>query len=260
MEKTKKYLTENSSINGMTLSEIVTKNFKASKVFEKYELDFCCKGNKNFIEACNEKGVDSEIVYEELLETEETSTDSDMRFNNWELDFLVDYIVSNHHNYIRESVPIISAHAEKVVNAHGKNHFELTKISEIFTSLSRELSQHLMKEEQILFPYIKNLSKIKTSNSKFELPYFSTIANPIRMMEAEHVSAGTEMNEIRRLSKNYLIPQDACNTFQVFYKELKEFEEDLHKHVYLENSILFPKSIELENELLQESSNKNLHL
>ncbi len=258
MEKTKKYLTEDDSINDMTLSEIVTKNFKTSKVFEKYELDFCCKGNKNFIEACNEKGVDSETVYEEILETEKTHADSDLKFNDWELDFLVDYIVSNHHNYIRESIPVISAHAEKVVNAHDKNPPELTKISEIFTALSRELSQHLMKEEQILFPYIKNLAKVKNDNSKFELPYFSTVANPIRMMEAEHVSAGTEMNEIRSLSKNYLIPQDACNTFQVFYKELKEFEEDLHKHIYLENGLLFPKSIELENKLLQESTNKNL--
>lgn len=234
----------------MTLSEIVNKDFRTAQIFEKYNLDFCCRGNKSLSEACNEKGLKSENVFSELQNISVNNAANSIRYDEWELDFLIDYIINNHHNYIRSITPLISSLAGKVVSAHGKNHPEVIKIAEIFSTLGKELSQHLMKEEQILFPYIKNLVKIKNNNSKYEPPYFSSVENPIRMMEAEHTAAADEMYEIRNLSKNYLIPSDACNTFKVFYKELKEFEEDLHKHVYLENNILFPKSIELEKELL----------
>ncbi len=234
----------------MTLSEIVNKDFRTAQIFEKYNLDFCCRGNKSLSEACNEKGLKSENVFSELQNISVNNAANSIRYDEWELDFLIDYIINNHHNYIRSITPLISSLAGKVVSAHGKNHPEVIKIAEIFSTLGKELSQHLMKEEQILFPYIKNLVKIKNNNSKYEPPYFSSVENPIRMMEAEHTAAGDDMYEIRNLSKNYLIPSDACNTFKVFYKELKEFEEDLHKHVYLENNILFPKSIELEKELL----------
>jgi len=234
----------------MTLSEIVNKDFRTAQIFEKYNLDFCCRGNKSLSEACNEKGLKSEKVFSELQNISVNNAANSIRYDEWELDFLIDYIINNHHNYIRSITPLISSLAGKVVSAHGKNHPEVIKIAEIFSTLGKELSQHLMKEEQILFPYIKNLVKIKNNNSKYEPPYFSSVENPIRMMEAEHTAAGDDMYEIRNLSKNYLIPSDACNTFKVFYKELKEFEEDLHKHVYLENNILFPKSIELEKELL----------
>jgi regulator of cell morphogenesis and NO signaling len=234
----------------MTLSEIVNKDFRTAQIFEKYNLDFCCRGNKSLSEACNEKGLKSENVFSELQNISVNNAANSIRYDEWELDFLIDYIINNHHNYIRSITPLISSLAGKVVSAHGKNHPEVIKIAEIFSTLGKELSQHLMKEEQILFPYIKNLVNIKNNNSKYEPPYFSSVENPIRMMEAEHTAAADEMYEIRNLSKNYLIPSDACNTFKVFYKELKEFEEDLHKHVYLENNILFPKSIELEKELL----------
>ena len=242
----------------MTLSEIVNKDFRTAQIFEKYNLDYCCRGNKSLSEACFEKGLKSGLILEELQDLNLSIKKDSLKFDEWELDFLVDYIINNHHHYIRTITPMVSDLAAKVVSAHGKNHSELIKISEIFSGLSKELNQHLMKEEQILFPYIKILVSVKLNNTKFELPYFSSVANPIKMMEAEHTSAGDEMNEIRELSKNYQIPQDACNTFKVFYKELKEFEEDLHKHVYLENNILFPKSIDLENKLLKENSNKIL--
>jgi regulator of cell morphogenesis and NO signaling len=106
-----------------------------------------------------------------------------------------------------------------------------------------------MKEEEILFPHIKYLVKSKANGTKIESPYFGTVQNPIRLMESEHQNAGDELFEIRRLSNSYKVPEDACNTFSVTFQELKEFEEDLHKHVHLENSILFPKSIQLEAEL-----------
>ena len=250
METENNFVDESKLLYQMTLSEIVNKDFRTAQIFEKYNLDFCCKGNKSLSEACYEKGLKSENVFSDLQNINHSKSRNSIRFDEWELDFLIDYIINNHHHYIRNITPLISDLSAKVISAHGKHYPETIQIAEIISALSKDLMQHLMKEEQILFPYIKNLVKVKINKSKFEPPYFSSIANPIRMMEAEHTAAGDEMYEIRNLSKNYLIPKDACNTFKVFYRELKEFEEDLHKHVYLENTILFPKSIELEKQLL----------
>ena len=240
--------TGESEYNSQTLSEIVKNNFKAAAVFEKYNLDFCCKGNKFLATACEEKGVnESEILSE--LERIKAYQNSSINYEEWSLDFLIDYIVNTHHSYVRKMIPIISEHVNKVATVHGQNHPELKEIARIYTIVYKDLKQHMMKEEEILFPHIKYLVKSKGNGNKSESPYFGTVQNPIRMMESEHQNAGDELFEIRRLSNNYTLPEDACNTFRVTFQELKEFEEDLHKHVHLENSILFPKSIQLEAEL-----------
>lgn len=238
----------NSEYNTQTLSEIVKNNFKAAAVFEKYNLDFCCKGNKFLSKACEEKGI-NEIEILSELERIKTYQNSSINYEEWNLDFLIDYIVNTHHSYVRKMIPVILEHINKVASVHGKNHPELTEIARIYSVVYKDLKQHMMKEEEILFPYIKYLVKTKGNGSKSESPYFGTVRNPISMMELEHQSAGDELFEIRNLSNNYTVPQDACNTFRVTFQELKEFEEDLHKHVHLENSILFPKSIMLEEEL-----------
>lgn len=252
MNQQKTFETESSVLKNLTLSQIVNKNFRSASVFEKYDLDFCCRGNKQFDEACKEKGLDTDLIISELVNINPVTSDDNLRFTRWELDFLVDYIINNHHQYVRGSIPVIAMHAEKVVAAHGKNHPELIEVSKIFSMVYKELKQHLLKEEEILFPYIKHLVKVKDNLSKYEKPYFGNIANPIKMMEVEHETAGDGMFDIRRITENFQIPADACNTFNIFYNELKEFEEDLHKHVHLENNILFPKAIELEEKIIAE--------
>ncbi len=252
MDSVKSYANEDHLTEDLTLSEIVTKNSRAANVFEKYNLDFCCGGSKLFSAACSEKGLDTAVIAKELKNTGASDLNNSARFEEWELDFLVDYIVNNHHGYVRRMIPSISTHAEKVASAHGKNHPETLETAKIFESVQKDLKQHLMKEEQILFPYIKQLVKVKNGISKFERPYFGSVANPIKMMEAEHENAGEGLYEIRKLSGNYTLPEDACATFTALYSELKEFEADLHKHVHLENNILFPKSMELESVLIQQ--------
>ncbi|MDR3610087.1 MAG: iron-sulfur cluster repair di-iron protein [Ignavibacteriaceae bacterium] len=237
--------------NKQTLSEIVKNNYKAAAVFERYNLDFCCKGNKVLSTACEEKGVNESEVLSELSKIE-AYQNSSINYEEWGLDFLIDYIVNTHHNYVRKIIPVISEHVNKVASVHGQNHPELLEIARHYTTVYKDLKQHMMKEEEILFPHIKYLVKSKGTGSKIESPYFGSVQNPIKMMEAEHINAGDELFEIRRLSNNYTIPADACNTFRVTFLELKEFEEDLHRHVHLENSILFPKSIILEAELNNE--------
>lgn len=250
--ETNEPLTEQGVYEQLTLSQIVAKNYRAAGVFERYSLDYCCKGNKSFSEACSEKNLNASDILTELQNTEVVSDNSSLRFGDWDLDFLVDYIFNNHHKYIRTAIPVITAHAEKIASKHGDIHPETVEINRIFSRVSKDLKQHLMKEEEILFPFIKYLVKTERLGLKAERPYFSTIANPIKMMDAEHTEAGDSLFLIRKLTDNFTPPEGACTTFKTYYKELKEFEEDLHKHVHLENYILFPKAIEMEGRAFAE--------
>jgi regulator of cell morphogenesis and NO signaling len=246
-----KLVSEN--ITHLSLSEIVTNNFKSAAVFEKYGLDFCCHGNKSIPEACEEKGISVEEVLTQLKTINENKSEQNHeQYAQWALDFLADYIVYVHHKYVRNIIPVMSAHADKATSKHGQNHPELVNVANNFIVVYKDLKQHMMKEEQLLFPYIKYLVNVQNNSAIPEVPFFGTIKNPIQMMEAEHESAGNLLIDIGTLTNNYTLPADVCNTFKVFYQELKDFEEDLHKHVHLENNILFPRSIELENKLFNQ--------
>ena len=233
-----------------TLADIVTRNFKTAGIFEKYDLDFCCGGNKTIVQACRENGTNPDLVFSEIEKIESEKVEIPERVDDWDLDFIVDYIINNHHKFVRYMIPIISSHTEKVASSHGKNHPETLTVAKVFSAIYKELKQHMMKEEEILFPYIKYLVKVRNGEVKFERPYFSRIGNPINMMQLEHQSAGESMYSIRKLTNSYALPPDACNTYKVCLQELKEFEEDLHKHVHLENNVLFPKAVFLEEQLL----------
>jgi regulator of cell morphogenesis and NO signaling len=232
--------------SSLTLSEIVTQNYKTAAVFEKYGLDFCCRGNKIISEACSEKGLDHEKIIEELKMLNGNGKEDHFVFSDWDTSVLADYIVHKHHDYLRRMIPVLAQHTQKVASVHGENHPEVIEIAKHFSVVYKDLKQHMMKEEQMLFPYIKYLSKVHMHKNPAEKPFFGTVRNPIKMMEAEHQNAGDEMYEIRRLSGGYTPPEDACNTYKICFLELKEFEEDLHQHVHLENNILFPKAVQLE--------------
>lgn len=236
---------ENDNIKEMTLRSIVTKNIATAATFEKHGLDFCCHGNVSIDKACSDKNVSPDQVVKELSEvltvTENVSTD----FNSVELDQLIEHIVDTHHKYVRTKLPIITAFMEKVVKAHGKNHPEVITIAELFSGVRAELESHLLKEERILFPLIIKLVGAKRLNIEFAAPM--SVRFPIQAMESEHTSAGDALQKIRELSSNYTPPADACNTFKALYYELAAFENDLHIHIHLENNILFPKAISLEN-------------
>jgi regulator of cell morphogenesis and NO signaling len=242
-------LTENYELANLTLSEIVKDNFHTAAIFEKYNLDFCCNGNRTLKEACTEKGVNSENIINEIEDLNSSEVKEEFRPDDWELDFLISYIINNHHSYVNRMLPVISAHVQKVASKHGENHPETKWIAEIFDSINVEMKNHMMKEERILFPHIIRHVGLSNNGMEEHMPYFGTIKNPIAMMEAEHQSAGDGMVKIRELTNNYTLPTDACETYKISFKELKEFEEDLHRHVHLENNILFPKAISLEESL-----------
>ena len=227
-------------------------NFHTAAIFEKYNLDFCCNGKRTLADACSEKGINPENIIVEILNSSESK--EEIKPDEWTLDFLISYIIpNNHHSYVNRMLPVISAHTQKVASVHGENHPEMKKVAEIFALINVEMKHHMMKEEKILFPHINKLVVLANNERDESAPYFGTIKNPIAMMEAEHQSAGDGMFEIRELTNNYTPPADACETYKISFKELKEFEKDLHKHIHLENNILFPKAIKLEETLF----NKN---
>ncbi len=234
------------TINKKTVAEIVSDNYKSADVFKKYGIDFCCGGGVSVAEICKRKNlVYSEVEKELLAIDSQVPTSHD--FNNWELDFLIDYIINTHHKYVSENIPLITQYAVKVARVHGQNHPENIEINTLFHEAANELIAHMQKEENILFPYIKSIVKAKNENMKMPSPPFGTVQNPIRMMEHEHENVGDVFKKIAELSNSFTPPDGACNTYRVLYAKLKEFETDLHQHIHLENNILFPKAIKMEN-------------
>lgn len=233
-----------------TIGELVASDFRKAEVFRKFGLDFCCGGKKSIKEACDEKGLDTTEVEKALKAVENQPKVREDDFNNWGLDFLADYIVNRHHKYVTEAMPMLDEFSSKVARVHGDSHPEVILIAEHYNAVANELKAHMPKEEQMLFPYIKEMVTAKNQGTSLNPAGFGSIANPIKMMEDEHVSAGENMEKIRELSGNFTLPEDACSSYSVLFGKLEEFEQDLHRHIHLENNILFKKAIELEKELL----------
>lgn len=236
-----------------SIGELVSNDWRKAEVFKKYGIDFCCGGKRTVAEACSKKNIDVSKIESELREVEGRGTTNTHNFNNWELDFLVDYIVNNHHKYVTSAIPFLDELSIKVARVHGDHHPELIEIEQYTQEVIEELTMHMQKEENILFPYIKKLAEAKKNNESINPPPFGTIANPINMMEAEHTSAGSAMESIEDLSSRFTPPHDACMSYRVLFAKLQEFQSDLHQHIHLENNILFPKALKLEKELLKQS-------
>lgn len=232
-----------------TVGEIVAEDYRTAGVFKKFGLDFCCGGGKPVDEACERKGIDVDTLLNEL-EAATSEKPKNQNYSEWSPDFLVDYIVNVHHLFVRSKLPEIEAYAKKVAKVHGSRHEELNEILREFMMLKDELLDHLAKEEQMLFPYIKELVKHEENGEQMERkPSFGTVENPVKMMEIEHDEAGQAMAKIQQLSNDFTPPKDACATYRVLFQNLEGFQDDLHKHVHLENNILFPKALELEKRL-----------
>lgn len=235
--------------NEKTLGQIAANDLRKAQVFKKYGIDFCCGGKKTVKEACAEKGIDVIKVEQELQQFDKMPSSRPLPYNDWNISFLVDYIINTHHSYVRKNLPDIRAYAEKVMKVHGNHHPELLTIHQLVEEVNIELTDHMDKEETILFPYIKELDAANNNTKPLQAIDFGTVQNPINMMETEHELVGKNLAEIRELSVNYLLPGDACASYSLLYRLLDEFEEDLHLHIHLENNILFPKSLEIEKQL-----------
>ena len=226
------------NIAEQTLATIVTNNHFTVPVLEKYDLDFCCKGKRTLADASTEKGISIEAISEELEKSSEIPT-TKMPFTEMTAEQLISYILIHHHFYVKQSMPTIIGHLEKVAAKHGDRFPYMAEVLSLFREINDEMTMHMHKEEVILFPRIKEVTAQQEAHQHSNLaPGY--IAAPIQVMELEHEHAGDILYKIRSLTNNYTPPEGACTTFQVSLAELKEFEEDLHRHVHLENNLLFP--------------------
>ena len=238
------------TLSSLSLAQIVNTNHKAASVFEKYHLDFCCKGKRSLEQACSEQQLTVSQVTEELENVfENENTTSAIEFDKMNLTQLSDYIIQTHHAYVKNEMPQIYAYLQKVSSKHGERHPELYKIFQTFAAVKEEMEGHMKKEELILFPRIKELEKLADNENTDLQLNINYLQSPITMMEQEHDHAGNLLNDIRVLSNDYMPPQDACTTYRLCFAALKAFELDLHQHVHLENNILFPNSINMFKEL-----------
>lgn len=231
------------------IGELVAKDYRTASVFKKYGIDFCCQGNRTIDEACQKKNIDSKSVVNDLDAIIQAQGENTTDYKSWPLDLLADYIEKKHHRYVVEKTAEILPYLDKICRVHGDRHPELFEINEHFNKTAGELAMHMKKEELILFPFVRKLAQAKQEGSNVIAPPFGTVQNPIEAMMQEHTNEGDRFRKIEELSNNYTPPQDACNTYGVTLGLLKEFEQDLHLHIHLENNILFPKAIELEKEL-----------
>lgn len=225
-----------------TVRELAVEVPNATRVFEKLGIDYCCGGHKSLEEACATANTPVDRVLLALEQgVDAVAAQPERDWNIASLDELVDHIVEKHHAYLKNEVPRVQALISKVVGVHGKNHPELQRVQAAFTELGNELAVHLMKEEQILFPYVKHMASGDKCPS-----CFGTVQNPIRMMMMEHDNAGVKLREIRQATSDYGLPQDACFSYGTLFNALLEFEADLHQHIHLENNILFPRALAME--------------
>lgn len=228
-----------------TIGDFVAENFRTAEVFKKYHIDFCCKGGRTVEEACDNKKVSPQQIYQELEEIVNRKSE-DIDFNSWPLDLLADYVEKTHHKYVEEKSAMLIPYLNKLCKVHGERHPELFEINELFIGSAQDLAAHMKKEELILFPFIKQMVEAKKNGEALPAPRFGTVENPVAMMKHEHEAEGERFVKIAELTNNYEFPDDACGTYQVTYRMLEDFQNDLHKHIHLENNILFPKAIAME--------------
>jgi regulator of cell morphogenesis and NO signaling len=225
----------------VTVGEIVAIDYRSAEIFKEAGIDFCCGGKKSIVETCSEKGIDKDELIRKLEMLESTPNTTTHNFMEWEPAFLCDYIVNTHHKYVLKTLPDLVIYTEKIASVHGKGHPELEEVSALFSRINKELLQHLRKEEEVLFPSIKEVLVSGSKKAKAD------IISEIARLSGEHEFAGGAMDRINVITSGYKVPQDGCNTYHVTFKLLSQFEDDLHTHVHLENNILYPKALTIAN-------------
>ncbi len=230
------------------VGSIVAKDYRTSDVFVKYKIDFCCGGGITLEEACRKNSLDAQEVVDALaakLKSAGENTD----YLEMSSDELIEFILKHHHAYVEENIPYLRFYVEKIANVHGSRHPELLELKNILMDALEKLELHMKKEELMLFPYIKQIQNAINQDESVLKPAFETVDNPIAVMNEEHDFEGEAFRKMRDLTNDFRPPEDACTTYQIAFKKLAEFEADLHKHVHLENNILFPKAQLLESQI-----------
>ena len=233
-----------------TIREIAVESPATTRVFEEYKIDYCCGGGRKFYDACQSAGVAPEIVSEKIEQVLSSQTYNFETPPQQSVSELIDYILKNHHVYTKPELARLPALMSKVCRKHGAQHKELFALQTAFFELREDLIPHIKKEEVVLFPFIKHLEMSAANHISIPRPPFGTVKNPVSVMLTEHDTAGEILRRMREITKDYALPEGACPSFQALYFGLEELEKDLHRHIHLENNILFPRAVELEQKVL----------
>ena len=235
------------TVTEKTVRGIAIENPASIRVFESLGIDYCCGGKRSLSEACAQADVAIDCVLEQLAQVARDSQPS--QSEEWKerpVRDLIAHIVEKHHRFVRQETPRVDSLLAKVAAKHGPTHPEILQIELLFTAIGQELATHMLKEEHVLFPYLEQMEQAARSGSPMPSSCFGSVQRPIANMVAEHDDAGALLARIRQLSNGYTAPSGACPTFVALYRGLEEFERDLHRHVHLENNILFPRAVEME--------------
>jgi regulator of cell morphogenesis and NO signaling len=237
----------------LSVSDIVRADYRTADVFRKYGIDFCCGGKWPLKMVCETKCLDYKIIETELEEAARTITiHNTLRFDDWDIDFLTDYIVNVHHQYLQNALPEAKDYLVSFLEGHLKKFPYLADLLKIFNSLFKEMFPHLQHEETIIFPYIRQIAHAYYSNESYAGLLVRTLRKPVeQVMHHEHETVNTILEEIRRITDNYTLPEGACVSHKVTFMKLLEIDNDLVQHMHLENDILFPRAIAMEKELLE---------
>lgn len=231
----------------LTVGEIVAADIRTAEVFKRLGIDFCCNGKRTLLDACARADVPITTVVEILHKLPVEARRSSEKYDEWELGFLADYVLTVHHGYLYDNLPFIEELVVKVAAKHGDHYPALHLVQQAYVALKADLLAHLQKEEIALFPIIKVLAAAQRNHTKLEAGQVLSIKEPVACLEHEHQDAGSLLFQIRELTNDYTPPVDACNSHRLMLAKLAELEADLMQHIHLENNILFPKAIALEN-------------
>ncbi len=238
-------MTREKEMEKKTIGEYVSEDYRVARVFEKYGIDFCCGGGVALSAACREKELEPATVTREIEEARKEPIDRGENYQAWTLSFLADYIVNTHHSWLNGNTGQIAAYARKIAEVHGERHPEAIEIATLFEKMATDMTGHLREEEDVLFPAIKRIDAAGKGRGIPETEDREAIKASLETLHRQHEEIGDSVHRIRHLSRDYAIPEDVCNTFALTYRRLREFEDDLHKHVHLENNILFPKAAQI---------------
>lgn len=220
-----------------SVGRLVAERPERARVFEEFDIDYCCGGKRSLGEACGRRGVDPAVVIRRLEAVDAGPDESPRDWDDATVAELCDHIVATHHAFLRRELLRLSYLLQKIARVHGERHPELLELLAAYLPFARDMELHMDKEEQVLFPALKRLAEGQIGLSR-------TLLAPVRMMEAEHDEAAQALAEMRRLTDGYRPPADACNSYRAALAGLHGIEQDLHRHVHLENNVLFPRAEE----------------
>ena len=227
-----------------TVAEVVTKNMGADHVFSKYKIDFCCEGGVSLEDACKKNNVEFETVKLEI-ESIKNIIVGNSDFAEMDLTKAVEHSINIHHKYLNESIAELAPLTAKVAHVHGQDHKEVIEINMLFSKIVSELSEQIALEKNVLFPFVSKFQEQEKSETGNDAKVSNILEHSVKNIEKVYVMVGDAFKSISKLSSNYVVPEEACNSYRFLYEKLEEFEHELHKYIHFEKNILFPKLLKL---------------